>query len=335
MGLGTLLRAAAIIGACIWALFLVRGWSAYSDMQAFRGGLFDKAIGDAFQSLTIQSIFVFILFLGGIFIKGSPTEEESSGADNNHRSDHSSQSNSTFSGEPLLTNDAYKIFLTNKYGIQKNDALGKYIIQEKLFDSIDEALIFAANAEESIKSNKEKEDQLRKAQAAEERQKEADYLNSSEYKKKKLLKTIGALVLFCMLGLYIYINFNSGKSQQSQNSAPTSNGQVSKLTNNSYRDYRNEILNSGWTPYIRENQFKGWNRDYPELQFCYEDECQADFISPDKSKVRNVRYSICSADRYIQCPGKPNGFQKVYKDAVVSKTKSDEDFRALLAKFGD
>ncbi|QWD08408.1 hypothetical protein G6716_04895 [Polynucleobacter paneuropaeus] len=229
MSLGTLLRAAAIIGACIWTIFLIRGWSAYSDMQAFRGGMYEKVISDAFQSLTIQTIVVFLLFLGGIFIKGSSTQEESSSSNTNESPNSNNSTNSTFSGEPLLTNDAYKIFLTNKYGIQKNDALGKYIIQEKLFDSIDEALKFAANAEESIKINKEKEDQLKKAQAAEERQKEADYLNSSEYKKKKILKVIGALVLFAALFSYIFINFNSGKSQQSQIAIPSVNDKKASL----------------------------------------------------------------------------------------------------------
>jgi hypothetical protein len=229
MGLGTLLRAAAIIGACIWTIFLIRGWSAYSDMQAFRGGMYEKVISDAFQSLSIQSVVVFLLFLGGIFIKGSPTQEESSGADNNQSPSLNNSTNLTFSGDPVLENDSYKIFLTNKYSIQKNDALGKYILLEKLFDSIDEALKFAAASEESIKTNKDKEELLRKAKAQEEKEKEENYLKSPEHKKKRKLELIGAVVLFAIIA-YFFISFNSGKSQQSKIITLPGNNQSLSLT---------------------------------------------------------------------------------------------------------
>lgn len=42
-----------------------------------------------------------------------------------------------------LTNDAYKIYLVRKYKIERNDALQKVIVKERLFDSIEDALVFA------------------------------------------------------------------------------------------------------------------------------------------------------------------------------------------------
>ncbi len=42
-----------------------------------------------------------------------------------------------------LTSDAYKIFLVKKYKIEKNDSLGKMVVGERLFDTIDEALVYA------------------------------------------------------------------------------------------------------------------------------------------------------------------------------------------------
>lgn len=39
-----------------------------------------------------------------------------------------------------LSDDAYKIFLTNEFEIQKNDVLEKFIVNEKLFDTVEEAL---------------------------------------------------------------------------------------------------------------------------------------------------------------------------------------------------
>ena len=229
MSLGTLLRAAAIIGACIWALFLIMGWSAYADMQAFRGGMYDKVIGDAYQSLLIQSIIAFLLLMGGIFIKGSPSQEVADEYDAKESSDSSKQVNLTFTGEPLLENDSYKIFLTNKYSIQKNDVLGKYILQERLFDSIDDALTFAATSEKTMKDDAEKKEQLQKAQKEKERQIEANYLKSPQHKKKRKLELIGAVVFFAIIA-YIFISFNSGKSQQSKIITLPGNNQSLSLT---------------------------------------------------------------------------------------------------------
>ncbi|TAJ84574.1 DUF2628 domain-containing protein [Reyranella sp.] len=46
-------------------------------------------------------------------------------------------------GSRDLTSDAYRIFLVKKYKIEKNDALGKMVVGERLFDTIDEALAYA------------------------------------------------------------------------------------------------------------------------------------------------------------------------------------------------
>lgn len=48
-----------------------------------------------------------------------------------------------YRGAPELSNDSYKIYLTKRYGIQKNDVLGQYVIDEKLFSDIDSAIEFA------------------------------------------------------------------------------------------------------------------------------------------------------------------------------------------------
>ncbi|MCA0246367.1 MAG: hypothetical protein LCH93_07090 [Proteobacteria bacterium] len=48
---------------------------------------------------------------------------------------------------PDLATDAYRIFLVNKYRIEKNEALGKMVVGERLFDTIDEALVYADRLE--------------------------------------------------------------------------------------------------------------------------------------------------------------------------------------------
>jgi hypothetical protein len=52
-----------------------------------------------------------------------------------------------FSGEKNLNQDSYKLYLVNKYGIEKNSVLEQLTCREKLFPSVEEALIFAHQLE--------------------------------------------------------------------------------------------------------------------------------------------------------------------------------------------
>lgn len=59
--------------------------------------------------------------------------------------------------EKSLSNDAYKIYLVKKYPLEFNEVLKKYIFNNKLFDSIDDALITVHQVEianESIARSK-------------------------------------------------------------------------------------------------------------------------------------------------------------------------------------
>jgi hypothetical protein len=42
-----------------------------------------------------------------------------------------------------LSDDAYKIFLTKEFNIEKNDVLQSFVVTEKLFDTIEDALVYA------------------------------------------------------------------------------------------------------------------------------------------------------------------------------------------------
>ena len=50
-----------------------------------------------------------------------------------------------------LSDDAYKIFLTKKFSLEKNDVLNKYVVNERLFDTVEDAL---AHADELYRNNK-------------------------------------------------------------------------------------------------------------------------------------------------------------------------------------
>ena len=57
-----------------------------------------------------------------------------------------------FSGDRELTNDAYKIWLVTEYKIEKNEALGSFVCDGRLFPSIDEAMQHAHAAERAAQS---------------------------------------------------------------------------------------------------------------------------------------------------------------------------------------
>ena len=52
-----------------------------------------------------------------------------------------------FKGDKELTNDAYKLYLVNKFKVTKNDVFNKFVYQDKLFESLDELLIILDNEE--------------------------------------------------------------------------------------------------------------------------------------------------------------------------------------------
>lgn len=63
-----------------------------------------------------------------------------------------------FSGEKFLTNDAFKIFLSKKYNIKKNDLFNKFGVNDTiLFDTLDQALLHAFNEEALTKTDTNRE----------------------------------------------------------------------------------------------------------------------------------------------------------------------------------
>ncbi len=241
--------------------------------------------------------------------------------------------NSKFNGPNELSNDSYKLFLVEKYKISKNDPLNKYVCNDKLFPSVDEALEHAAASEE-LQQKEITERELLRVQ--DERKQKIETSEKLRLKKKKadedeLQKqiawkagapkrrkiTIISMVVIIFLGLTIFnkeILFNYHKTKP-------------------YGDYRSHVIGDEWQPYIRANRVKKWVPPYPEVEFCYEDTCTASFINPTRDKVREISYSICSRDRYNQCPDKVDEFELVYGDRIISKKESDIKFLKLLKQF--
>tara|TARA_B100000579_G_C22614359_1_gene748778 strand:- start:161 stop:655 length:495 start_codon:yes stop_codon:yes gene_type:complete len=55
--------------------------------------------------------------------------------------------NKVFSGEKDLTNDTYQLYLVEKYQIKKNDTLNKYVLNDKPYSELKDALEAAHNLE--------------------------------------------------------------------------------------------------------------------------------------------------------------------------------------------
>jgi hypothetical protein len=152
-----------------------------------------------------------------------------------------------------------------------------------------------------------------------------EYAEKNIAAKEAKITKIKFIVLFIMV-VFIALASLFYYSQTSKVNEPN--------PNKSYKELRKEILSSGWQVYKRNNRIQAWSKKtYPELDYCDEDFCTASFISLDSSQVREVRYKICSVDRYYQCPNKPNGFEQVTKDILISKSKSDADFLKILDRF--
>ena len=93
-----------------------------------------------------------------------------------------------FRGEMTLDNDEYKIFLVKKYGIEKNEALGKIICEGKLFDNIEQALQHAAEIDGALSrpssyANVTNLTEVQKALAADEDANKQSPMLSDEAKK--------------------------------------------------------------------------------------------------------------------------------------------------------
>jgi hypothetical protein len=145
----TVLRSAAIIIGSIWLFYLLYGWYAYSLIPNFLNFLKEEA----FNHLIFQTIVAFSLLFGGIFI-GKPGSENKEPINKpivfstpNQLNKPEIKDELRFAGERSISNDAYKLFLSRKYNIEKNEIFNQYSCQERLFDTVDEAVAYAASLE--------------------------------------------------------------------------------------------------------------------------------------------------------------------------------------------
>jgi hypothetical protein len=139
---GIILAILGLIGAYYYIGGYFRCQSEFNNVF----GSCDAILDNYFPMMAAS---VAAIILGGFLIFKGNEEENNSSNTNPIPNKSSSVPTLTFDGDKSLTNDAYKIYLVKKYGIEKNEALGKFIVGEKLFNSIEEALSYVSGIEET------------------------------------------------------------------------------------------------------------------------------------------------------------------------------------------
>lgn len=176
-----------------------------------------------------------------------------------------------YTGEATLNNEAYKIYLTKQYNIEKIETIGKFQSQDKTFDKVLDALRYAQSIDKGIAlelldgmdpiidsnevnfqpSNIENEESNRNKKNNEVK---TQYSGSVSKSSGGSAFLIGGIAVLCLIGLFYFASQNDKPSTSSLQSLETRediskytiDGELAKAFN----------LNSKYTDIQRENLLK-------------------------------------------------------------------------------
>lgn len=117
------------------------------------------------------------------------------------------------------------------------------------------------------------------------------------------------------------------KSEIKNKNSNSNTNEKNELIGLSYSKVKKLVLEDGWSPIKRTKQFSS----DPALQYCYEDTCTSYFGKKDKVQV--VVYSICNVNRYVDCPGKSEGFEQVDKVYFEDKNSAEIEYRKIMSHY--
>lgn len=146
-----------------------------------------------------------------------------------------------FAGAPDLANDGYRLWLTGRFGIQKNDVLGKYVVGERLFSTVDDALEHCRELDEAEREAAEADKARRAAEREKQREEERRYLQQAEetFQRRKPYM-IGAGVFVAIVGAYfIYLGV---KNERERSRIAKAEVAAEKAKEDSKRDFVNRAL---------------------------------------------------------------------------------------------
>ena len=177
----------AILGL-IGAYYYIGGYFQVKNAYGNVFGVADETLKN-YWPMMVASVAAVLLGLF-LILKG---DDQASDGDKSSPNSTSIKSVSTlnFDGEKSLSNDAYKIYLSKKYAIEKNDVLGKIIANNKLFENIDEALKYLdfleqkemALVREKVENEKNHQELLRQDELKVKEQKSLEAIEDAEKRK--------------------------------------------------------------------------------------------------------------------------------------------------------
>lgn len=105
-----------------------------------------------------------------------------------------------FRGDPDLSNDSYKIWLTSHYNIQKNEVLGSYVCEDRLFPTVDAALEHARD-EHHAELRRSEADAERWTTIATQRSESGAVADEEADERRFTIYAVAAAVLFVIVVL--------------------------------------------------------------------------------------------------------------------------------------
>lgn len=146
-----------IVGA-IWLVFAFNSDTTVATESQFIGSTFIPShsvnnigkMDDRRNHIMVSSMVIVIGVI--LFAMGNKTNSTVDGNPNSHLS---AKSIERFEGERDITTGKYQLYLTRKYTIERNTTLDKYIVNDSLFDSLNESLSFANELEEKYLASDE------------------------------------------------------------------------------------------------------------------------------------------------------------------------------------
>ena len=239
--------------------------------------------------------------------------------------------NHGFSGIKNLDSDAYKIFLTKKYGIEKNEALGKIICGDKLFDNAEDALSYANNCEKVAEQNLIKKN----TSNIEYERNTPTVLNTDaliQSANTRIKAFTYAVIAFAVVaGIVAVIN---SKNENEETGVKNSTVNVAQSTSPTitYEIYKDKKLSEGWVVMPKRDEEIS-SPDEKDAQYCYEGYCTVEFTNPMYAgKVLEVRFAYCIKELNTCEGGKETGTE-FKSEEIIGAADADKKFIEVKKQF--
>lgn len=145
-----------VVGA-VWALIAFN-----SDTTVYVDGPFSKKVqnvglmDERRNHLLMASLLVVVGVILFSFGNTHRTKSATAATSPALVSDSEDYKNSRYNGLRNITSGKYQLFLTKKYAIEKNTTLEKYVVEDNLFQTLEEALAFCDDKEGQTERERQK-----------------------------------------------------------------------------------------------------------------------------------------------------------------------------------